>query len=55
MTADGTRYTRLVDGPELIRLEQIFERDQAILNELLSAPEITVLDPRTAARQASGS
>lgn len=44
-TQDGVRYVRLVDDSELIRLERIFEQDQAMLNELLAANEIPVLEP----------
>ena len=47
-TEDGVRYIRLVDDSELIRLERIFEQDQAMLNELLAANEISVLEPNEA-------
>lgn len=44
ITENGSRYLRLVNAAELAQLKDIFEADQARLNELFKAEELTVLD-----------
>jgi hypothetical protein len=55
LVEDGVQYLRLVDTSELERLQQIFEPDQALLNELLAADGMTVLDPTQPAKEVAGS
>lgn len=45
MEQDGISHLCLVDEPEMARLGRIYEPDQVILYELLSAGGITVLNP----------
>jgi hypothetical protein len=45
LVEDGVQYLRLLDASELARLQQIFEPDQALLDEMLAADGMTVLHP----------
>jgi hypothetical protein len=47
MDEDGSRYTRLIERPELVELEQIYRQDQDVLRELLTSEHISVLDPHS--------
>lgn len=49
MELDGISYLCLVDEPEMVRLGQIYEQDQALLDRLLCAGGVTVLNPGTGA------
>jgi hypothetical protein len=51
----GVQYLRLVDAAELKRLEQIFEPDQGLLNEMFTADGMTVVDPTHPAKEVAGS